>query len=267
MSYYALFADDLKSIFIFKKPGHIKSIINKYLESLTSWLSQWRLKMNAKKCCYTIFSNGGRGDLEFDLKLNSEFIPYNPNPVFLGITFDESLCFHKHFENLRARALSRLNIIKIFSHKSWHLSRKTLTCIYRALIGSIFDYSFFTVANVSESSLGLVQRIQNRAIRCIYRLEWDSPTKDLFQISGVLFIKERLLQLGARYLIKAIFNRNAFICPLISEYFRSWSAITARGHEMSTPLCFFTSLISLSFACIVFIVMSVFCFFIFYKPI
>jgi hypothetical protein len=137
VSYSALFADDLKSIFIFKKPGHIKSIINKYLDSLTSWLSQWRLKMNAKKCCYTIFSNGGRGDLEFDLKLNSEFIPYNPNPVFLGITFDESLCFHTHFENLRARALSRLNIIKIFSHKSWHLSRKTLTCIYRALMGNV----------------------------------------------------------------------------------------------------------------------------------
>ena len=165
----------------------------------------------------TIFSKGGKGDLEFDLKLNSEFIPYNPNPVFLGITFDESLCFHTHFENLRARALSRLNIIKIFSHKSWHLSRKTLTCIYRALIGSIFDYSFFSVANVSENSLGLVQRIQNRAIRCIYRLDWDSPTKDLFQISGVLFIKERLLQLGARYLIKAIFNQNAFICPLVSD--------------------------------------------------
>ena len=55
VSYSALFADDQYSlsIFIFKKPGHIKNIINKYLDS---WLSQWRLKMNAKKCCYTIFS-------------------------------------------------------------------------------------------------------------------------------------------------------------------------------------------------------------------
>ena len=90
VSYSALFADDLKSIFIFLKPGHIKNIINKYLDSLTSWLSQWRLKMNAKKCFYTIFSNC---DLEFDLKLNSEFIPYNPNPVFLGITFDKKFVF------------------------------------------------------------------------------------------------------------------------------------------------------------------------------
>ena len=70
--------------------------------------------------------------------------------VLKGAYFDESLCFHPHFENLWARALSRLNIIKIFSHKSWHLSKKTLTCIYRALIGSIFDYSFFTVACVSD---------------------------------------------------------------------------------------------------------------------
>ena len=119
--------------------------------------------MNAKKCCYTIFSNGGRSEVEFDLRLNSESIPYNPNPVFLGINFDESLCFHPHFENLRARALSRLNIIKIFSYKSWPLSRKTLTCIYRALIGSIFDYSFFSDANVSENSLGLVQRIKKQS--------------------------------------------------------------------------------------------------------
>jgi hypothetical protein len=145
--------------------------------------------------------------MEFDLRLNSESIPYNPNPFFLGITFDESLCFNKHFENIWARALSRLNIIKIFSHKSWHLSKK------------------------SDNSLDLVQRIQNRATRCIYRLDWDSPTSELFGISGVLFIKERLIQLGARYLTKAIHNKNIFLCPLISEYIRSWSTITARGHK------------------------------------
>ena len=57
---------------------------------------------------------------------------------------------------------------------------RKLLHVYSALIGSIFDYSFFTVASVCENSLGLVQRIQNRAIRCIYKLDWDSPTKDPF---------------------------------------------------------------------------------------
>ena len=238
----------------------IKNDIDSYLENLVDWLFKWRLKMNAKKCCYTIYSAGKGDNLEHDLRLNGELIPYNPNPVFLGITFDERLTFNTHFESLRSRALKRLNIIKIFSHRSWHINRKTLTNIYRALIGSIFDYSFFSISCVSKTNLELVQRVQNRAIRSIYMLPWDSPTKELYPISGILFLKERFLQLGARYLLKSIKISNPFICPLVVEYFRSMSAITAREHKMSTPLCFFTTLLAISFACVVIIRMTVFCF-------
>ena len=73
---------------------------------------QMEAQMNTKKCCYTISSNASKGHLEFELLLNGESIPYNTNHVFLGVTFDERLCFNMHFENLRTRALSRLNIIK-----------------------------------------------------------------------------------------------------------------------------------------------------------
>ena len=146
LNYSSLFADDLSSIFFFKKPGKTKHKIKEYLESLVEWLFKWRLKMNAKKCSYIIFSNGSRKGLEFDLQLNGVSIPYNPNPVFLGITFDEQVCFNTHFNILRTRALKRLNIIKIFSHSSWHISENTLVNIYRALVGSLFEYSFFTVA-------------------------------------------------------------------------------------------------------------------------
>ena len=114
-SFSALFADDLASLFIFKKvnPKLIKRIRN-YLQSLVAWLFKWRLKMIASKCCYTIFSG------------------------------KEYLCFDKHYANLRIRALRKLNFIKKFSHKSWHLNKKTLVSVFRALVGSIFDYSFFT---------------------------------------------------------------------------------------------------------------------------
>ena len=101
------------------------------------------------------------------------------------MTFDQHLCFNVHFQKIRSRALSRLDIIKIFSNKSWHLSKRTLVNIYRALIGSVFDYFFFTFECISETSVGLVQRIQNRAVRCIYKLRWDSPSGDLARISGV----------------------------------------------------------------------------------
>ena len=111
-SYSGMFAVDLFSLFFYKKPGHIKHKINQYLESLVDW----QLKMNVKKCCYTIFSNGNGERLGLDPHLHGEIILYNPNPVFLGITFDEKLCFNKHFENLRVRALIRLNIVFFIKH-------------------------------------------------------------------------------------------------------------------------------------------------------
>ena len=188
--------------------------------------------------------------MELDLRLKGDQIPYNPNPVFLWITFDESLCFNKHFANLRVRALKRLNILKIFSHKSWHLNYSTLTNIYRALIGSIFDYSFFSIACVSKTNLELIQKVQNRSIRIIYKLEWDSPTASLFSISSILQIKDRFLQLGARYIMKTFKYNNKLINVLISEYLRSWSAIT-KDLTLSTPLCHFLGFINLIYAAII----------------
>ena len=116
------------------------------------------------------------------LKLYNEIILYNPNPLFLGIIFDECLCFNKHYEYLQERSIKRLNIIKIFSYKSWHLSHKTL-CIFKALIGSIsiFNYSFLTFANVSENSRNKLQRVQNRAIRCIFKMKWSCLNSDLYK--------------------------------------------------------------------------------------
>ena len=134
--------------------------------------------MNASKCCYTIFSGAGSKNKEkFEMNFVNGNIPYNSNPVFLGVTFDEFLNFRNHAESLEKRARKRLNIIKIFSHKSWHLSHETLKGIYNAIIGSIFTYSFFAVARIAKTNLDRLQRVQNRSIRSIYRLEWTKIFK------------------------------------------------------------------------------------------
>ena len=46
--------------------------------------------------------------------------------------------------------------------------------------------------------------VQNRAIRCIHRLNWDSPSIELSKISGLIPIKAKLMLLDVRYKVKAI---------------------------------------------------------------
>jgi hypothetical protein len=202
--------------------------------------------MNTKKCCYVVFGNSGFKRFNLELRLNGELIPYNKNPIFLGVTFDEQLCFNSHIELLRARALKRLNIVKIFSHSSWKLNHWTLKQIYRALVGSIFDYSFFILIRISNTNISSLQRVQNRAIRSIYRLPWDSPTDQLFPLSNIIDVKARFLQLGSRYISKCLVW-NPLIGDLIREYYMSRSSITG-SRKMVTPLCQTLGFISLSAA-------------------
>ncbi|RNA09923.1 hypothetical protein BpHYR1_007933 [Brachionus plicatilis] len=110
--------------------------------------------------------------------------------------------------------------------------------VFLALIGSLFDYSFFTVASVSITSTKSAQTVQNRAIRCIYRLKWDSPTKELFIIGLYKWVH--------------VISPN-FTMLLVEEYFSAWSAITAKMHVTSTPLGAFYSVIRIAYACIVLI--------------
>ena len=121
-----LFADDLGCAFSFKKPGNLSKIINTYLKSLNDWFVKWRLNLNVSKCSYTVFAKGSKKEDKLSLKICQNVIPYQKNPIFLGIQFDERLTFNKQVENIKNKCYDRLKIIKILSHKSWKLNATTL---------------------------------------------------------------------------------------------------------------------------------------------
>ena len=106
----------------------------------------------------------------------------------------------------------------------------------------------------------LVQRVQNRAIRCIYKLPWDSPTDQLFLISGILPIRQRFTQLGSRYLAKALYFKKSFIINLVAEYIDSKSSITSR-FKLNTPLCVFCSMVTITLCFFLTLAMNIHIFF------
>lgn len=220
ISFSSLFADDLASFFIFTKPS------------------------------VSIFSKSGNKNgritkkIKLDLKLGNDLIPYNTNPLFLGITFDEHLCFNKHIDGLKSRALSRLNILKIISHSSWHLNLKTLKNIYNALISSIFTYSFFIVANASRTNLEKLQIIQNQGVKCIFKLPSKFPTLLLYPVSNIPCIKNNLIRLGCRRITKSLAH-NSNTIELVLDYLMSISSIR-RNSGIHTPLCCFLPIVAMA---------------------
>jgi len=105
-----------------------------------------------------------------------------------------------------------------------------------APICSLFVYSFFSIARIAKTNIDRLQKVQNRAIRSIYRLEWTSPIDLIHSMSNLLLVRDRLIEIRKKYLPKAVCN-NSNVCLLLGEYLDSISSI--RRKEKYTPLCIF----------------------------
>ena len=231
-----LFADDLETMFFFKKQGNIESQINRYLSELEKWLMKWKMKIATNKCSYLIFTQNTRVKPELNLLLHGEAIPCVTQMKFLGLTFDNRLNFKPQVNEIRKKCKDRLNIIKILSGRHWNLKPSVLGGIYKSLIGSVIDYSFMCLHLISESDLSKLQAIQNNAIRSIFHLPFDYSNAELARYRTELnldLISHRLDGLSDRYIASSLEHNNELFVALAKEY---RGGFTSRDEKRATPL-------------------------------
>jgi hypothetical protein len=126
--------------FTYTVDGALCARVTNYLGKLEAWLFANRLEMNVAKTNYTIFTRSNKANKNYDFKFNGQQIEHDPNPKFLGVIMDERANFAAQVQHIRDKCSSRLNIMMIIAHKSWKLTTRTLTNVYKAPVGSIIDY-------------------------------------------------------------------------------------------------------------------------------
>ena len=79
---------------------------------------------------------------------------------------------------------------------------KTLLQIYNVLIRSIIDYSSIIAPIISATNLNVLQIIQNKALRIIYKKSLFTRTSNewLHEQASLCTIKDRLKLLRKRYM-------------------------------------------------------------------
>jgi hypothetical protein len=181
-----LYVDDLASFFIYKKNGNIENMINKYLKEIENWLSKWKMKMSATKCNYIIFHNGPTRPKALDLRFFNTNIPFEENPIFLGAIFDERLTFKKFIDKIITKCNDRQKVVKMLSNRFFNLV-KTLFSVSNAfgLIGSVIDFSAFSISQLSRSFEKKLQLIQNSTIRSILYLPYYTSQEILDSMAGL----------------------------------------------------------------------------------
>ena len=132
--------------------------------------------------------------------------------------FDKYMNFKNQIEHNKKCCSDRLNIIKRLSHETWNIDIKTLSQIYKTLIRTINDYSFFIFSKISSRNIAKLQAIQNNALRIIYEKDRLFSVALLHQMAELDTLKQRAEAMKNNYFSDAINNSNPIINDLIKEF-------------------------------------------------
>ena len=213
----ALYADDLAAWTASEHELTIEKTLQRVSNSIYDWSLTWRTKISTNKTVFTVFSRK-TSKRQIILKFDNQPIKYDPNPTFLGITFDKQLLFNKHTDSLVIRAQRRLNMLASMRGKTWGMSPYLLIITYKVLIRSLFDYSSTALFNTTDKSIKQVIKIQNQSIRKAFYWPPNTTTSQMLSKANLSPITERLSKLSVKFLNKAIFYNNRIIVDLLENY-------------------------------------------------
>ena len=183
--------------------------LQKGLNLLEGWCRRWRVKLNAGKSKFVIFSRIKEENQEnFKIALFDDIISPSSEARFLGINFDRRLSFNNHINEITTRAYQRMNVLRALSRSK--VSPPVIMRLYKTYILSLVEYGSSTFVATSKGNREKLQKIQNEAIRLCLNLPRYIRIELLHEYAGIERIWTRLLQTN-RSLLGTMSARNEHI--------------------------------------------------------
>ncbi|PSN39612.1 RNA-directed DNA polymerase from mobile element jockey [Blattella germanica] len=171
------------------------------LNEISSWSSNWRIRLNSQKCIVKLFSM--RKCTIFPLlSLNNENLNWLPDkePVkYLGVYLDRRLNWNAHIKNKIIQANRRF--YKLYPLHS-PLRTEYYLLIYRLCIRPILTYASPVWNNASNTSIKKLQTFQNKILRIAVNAPWYIRNSTLHNDLGVSTIQDYITKLSHNFFYK-----------------------------------------------------------------
>ena len=160
-----------------KGPIISRTKLNRALLNISVFCKLWKLKVNAQKTVYTIFSRSHKAAQRiFNLKIDGHTLEKEQSPVYLGVTLDRQMNMADHIQNLKEKATKRLNLVKRLASTKWGADKLTLRQLYMGYVRSVMDNNLPLQSIASKCNTAALDRTQNQALRLICGGMRTTPT-------------------------------------------------------------------------------------------
>ena len=160
----SIFADDLKYFVAGPNLSSITTKLQQSMDDLAVYANQWRIGLNAGKTSKLLFQRSSRHLPDWHITLHSRAIRYVISTKFLGITFDTTLSFTKHYHAITNLARHRLLKLLSISTSTHGPSPSTTIRLFNTYIRTLFEHGSAATCVANPSRFLQWERLQMRLI-------------------------------------------------------------------------------------------------------
>ena len=141
------------------------------LSKVSSWMSQYFLKLNPSKTEVILFSPKGSEKINGLFLNDSSCLRFCNTVELLGVSLDESLTFESHVNGLVSSCYYHLRNIGKMKR---NLTKADLLSLVHSVVSSKLDYCNAILYGINRDVINRLQKVQNAAARLIYKLQKHS---------------------------------------------------------------------------------------------
>jgi Reverse transcriptase (RNA-dependent DNA polymerase) len=214
----ATFADDTAIFVSSKDPKVVCDVLQRHLDSLSTYFKKWKIKINASKTQAIYFTRcwAPRKLPSTFIKIGGHPIPWSTEVKYLGVTLDKKLTFASHMARSIEKSEKAFRILYSFFNRKSKLNTFNKLLLFKACIRSILCYGVETWYHCAYTHKKKLQIIQNKCLKIIMNRNWRYSTAALHEESNIPLIEEFSEKIYSKFIDKCRFSHNPMIANIAS---------------------------------------------------
>ncbi|GFW04404.1 RNA-directed DNA polymerase from mobile element jockey [Trichonephila clavipes] len=166
-----LFADDAAVLAQGANLNYTQCTLQRYLHTLESWLTDWRIAINVDKTQAIVFRKHRRNLIPKTLSLFDEDIKWINVVRYLGLFLDSSLTYRQHTKYICDKFWAKIHLsISLIGRSPLSLKNKVL--LYKQVLRPVLTYAAPVWGAAAPTTIKKVQTMQNKILRIMTNAPW-----------------------------------------------------------------------------------------------
>ena len=118
-------------------------------------------------------------------------LQHTDSTTYLGVTFDKRQTWRQHIDGAQAKARRKLELLRKLAGTQWGAAETVLKNVYIGAIRPHLEYGSTTFTSASKSTLYMLDKVQNQALRLITGAMKSTPIKVMEETTAITPLRNR----------------------------------------------------------------------------